>query len=147
MSVPAIVFGTEAGAHVALAVTRRERPEAAEHWDRNWLHATVRIRVGAFGGEYEASLHTTELASLRARLTRLHTGLVGEASFESIEEWLRMTIVGDGRGHFLATCQASDEPGNGTRLHFEIHLDQTELPPVLTALDAVLAAFPVQGTP
>ena len=56
-----------------------------------------------------------------------------------------MTIEGDGRGHFVARCEARDQPGTGNTLRFELRFDQTELPPVLASLDAVLAAFPVKG--
>jgi hypothetical protein len=50
-----------------------------------------------------------------------------------MEEWLRVDIQGDGRGHFLAQCEASDQPGVGNTLRFELTFDQTELPPMLAA--------------
>jgi hypothetical protein len=147
VSVPAIVIGSEASEHVAIEVTRREFPEAADYWDGNWVYATVRISVGAFRGEYEALLRTTEFASFRGGLARLQADLKGEAAFESMEEWLQMNVTGDGRGHFVAKCEARDEPGTGNLLRFELHFDQTELPLVIATVDAVLAAFPVKGSP
>ncbi len=147
MSVPVIVIGSEATEHVAIAVTRREFPDAADTWDGNWVFATVGLRAGAFHGEYEALLRTDEFAQLRTGLARLHAELKGTAVFASMEHWLQMTIEGDGRGHFVARCEASDQPGTGNTLHFELHFDQTELPPLLAALDGVLAAFPVRGNP
>lgn len=146
MTIPTIVIGAEGSEHIAIAVTRREFPESADYWDGNWVYATVRIRVGAFRGEYEAQLRTDELAQLRSGLVRLHAELSGNASLESMEEWLRITIEGDGRGHFIARCEARDQPGIGNMLRFELRFDQTELPPVLASLDAVLAAFPVKGS-
>jgi hypothetical protein len=107
----------------------------------------VRSRVGGFRGEYEALLRIDEIADLRTGLIRLHAELKGTAVFESMEQWLRMHIEGYGRGHFVAKCEATDQPGTGNTLRFELHFDQTELPPVLAALDAVLAAFPVKGSP
>lgn len=147
MSVPAIVIGSEASEHVVIAVTRRQFPESADYWDGNWVFAAVRIRAGAFRGEYEAMLRTDEIAHLHSGLARLHAELAGTASFESMEEWLKMAIEGDGRGHFVARCEARDEPGTGHTLRFTLHFDQTELPPVLAALGAVLEAFPVKGSP
>jgi hypothetical protein len=47
----------------------------------------------------------------------------------------------------LAKCEARDEPGVGNTLRFDLTFDQTELPPVLTALDEVVRAFPVDGSP
>ncbi|HEU4579666.1 MAG TPA: hypothetical protein VFS67_15515 [Polyangiaceae bacterium] len=147
MTIPEIVIGSEASEHIAIAVTRREFPESTDYWDGNWVYATVRIRVGAFRGEYEAQLRTDEIAHLRSGLVHLHAELSGNASFESMEEWLKMSIEGDGRGHFVAKCEARDQPGTGNTLRFELRFDQTELPPVIAALDAVLAAFPVKGAP
>lgn len=147
MTIPAIVIGSEDSEHVAIAVTRREFPESTDYWDGNWVYATVRIRVGAFRGEYEALLRTDEIARLRSGLAELHTELKGAASFESMEEWLRMTVDGDGRGHFVAKCEARDQAGTGNMLRFELRFDQTELPPILASLDAALAAFPVKGSP
>lgn len=42
-----------------------------------------------------------------------------------MEHWLRVTVVGDGRGHMTAKCVARDEPGMGSQLTFEIAFDQT----------------------
>jgi hypothetical protein len=47
----------------------------------------------------------------------------------------------------LAKCEARDQPGVGNTLRFELTFDQTELPPVLAALDEVVRAFPVKGDP
>jgi hypothetical protein len=91
----------------------------------------------------QALLRTDELASFRDQLATLHAAFNGSATFETMEEWLRVDIQGDGRGHFLAQCEANDQPGVGNTLRFE----QTELPPMLAALDEVLRAFPVRGGP
>lgn len=147
MTIPAIVIGSEDSEHVAIALTRLEFPESTDYWDGNWVYATVRIRVGAFRSEYEALLRTDEIARLRSGIAELHAELKGTASFESMEEWLRMTVDGDGRGHFVAKCDARDQPGTGNMLRFELRFDQTELPPILASLDAALAAFPVKGRP
>ena len=124
-----------------------EFPDSLDYWDGNWVYAYVRIRVGGFRAEYEALLRTDEIAHLRNGIAQLHVDLKGTASFQSMEEWLKMTVDGDGRGHFVAACEARDKPGAGNMLRFGLRFDQTELPPVLASLDAVLAAFPVKGTP
>jgi hypothetical protein len=64
-----------------------------------------------------------------------------------MEHWLRVDIQGDGRDHFLAKCEARDQPGTGNTLGFELTFDQSELPRVLEALDEVVGAFPVKGKP
>lgn len=126
-------------------MTRREFPDATDYWDGNWVYATVRIRVGAFRGEYEALLRTDEIAHLRAGFGQLHTELSGTATFESMEEWLKISVVGDGRGNFVAACQARDQPGIGNTLRFELRFDETQLLPLVASLNEVLAAFPVRG--
>jgi hypothetical protein len=101
------------------------------------VYATIWIGAGAYRGEYEALLRTNELASFREPLRTLHGALNGCATFETMEHWLRVGIQGDGRGHFLAKCEARDQPGIGNTLRFELTFDQTELPPVITSLDEV----------
>lgn len=147
MSIPAILIGSESSDHVVIAVTRREFADATDYWDGNWIYASVRVNVGSFRGEYEALLRTDEIASFRDGLTRLHAELKGAATFQSMEQWLRIHVEGDGLGHFTAKCEARDQPGIGNTLQFELRFDQTDLPPMLASLDAVLTAFPVIGAP
>ena len=71
-SVRAIVIGADRSEQLSMLVTRREFPEASDYWDGNWVYATIRIRAGAFRGEYEALLRTNELASFRDQLGTLH---------------------------------------------------------------------------
>ncbi|HYQ42553.1 MAG TPA: hypothetical protein VER11_11315 [Polyangiaceae bacterium] len=111
------------------------------------MYATIQIRAGAFRGEYEALLRTDELASFRDQLATLHAALNGSATFETMEQWLRVDIQGDKRGHFLAKCEARDQPGVGNTLRFELTFDQTELPALLAALEEVVRAFPVKESP
>jgi hypothetical protein len=59
------VIGADRGEQLSIHVTRREFPEASDYWDGNWVYATIRIRAGAFRGEYEALVRTDELASFR----------------------------------------------------------------------------------
>ncbi len=143
----AIVIGADGAEQLSMHVTRREFPEASDYWDGNWVYTTIRIRAGAFRGEYEALLRTDELASFRDQLRTLHATLKGSATFETMEHWLRVDIQGDGRGHFQGKCEARDQPGIGNTLRFELTFDQTELPRVITALDEVVRAFPVKGNP
>lgn len=78
---------------------------------------------------------------------RLHRNHAGEAVFTMTEPWLEGTIVGDGRGHFVAHCVARDDFAEGRELHFAVSFNQTMLASTLSDLDGVLAAFPVIGHP
>lgn len=144
---PRLVVGHLAGEHLSIRPTRRRYPDAQDYWDGNWLDAEITLRVGAFQAAYEAQLRTEELGRFRDALRRLYEDLTGEAAFESMERWLRLQMVGDGRGHITVTGEAMDAPGMGNRLTFQLELDQTELPEMLRALDAILRDFPVKGSP
>jgi hypothetical protein len=66
--------------------------------------------------------------------------------FSSMEHWLTVKVVGDGRGRFTADCELRD-PWEGTRLTFSLVFDQTELPSALRDMANVLRTFPVVGRP
>jgi len=147
MSVARMIIGSESGEHLAVFVSRREFPYAEDASDGNWVYATIRIRAGAFRGEYEALLRTDELAAFRSQLATLYEHLTGTATLESLEDWIRAEVVGDGRGHFVVKCKARDQPGIGNTLRFELAFDQTQLPAMLHDLDEVMRQFPVKGSP
>jgi hypothetical protein len=138
-------IGSTLGHAVVVRATRRERPDATDYWDGNWIHADIEVAAGAFRGRYEAQLRAEEVHAFRDEMRALGSKLDGMAAFKTIEEWLRMQIVGDGRGHFRASCHAIDAPDGGTRLTFEVSFDQTELPAIVRALDRICDAFPVVG--
>jgi hypothetical protein len=114
--------------HVIVHPTRRERPEASDYWDGNWVYATVKVAARAFRGEFEAQLRAEEFVRFRDQLQVLYETLNGGAKFETMEGWLTVDIQGDGKGHFRAGCIAVDQPGIGNRLTFGLDFDQTELP-------------------
>jgi hypothetical protein len=133
--------------HVVVHVTRRERAEANDYWDGNWVYATVKVAARAFRGEFEAQLRAEEFVRFRDQLRALCEALKGGAKFETMEGQLAIDVQGDGKGHFHAACLAVDQPGIGNRLTFGLDFDQTELPEILRGLDAICVAFPVVGKP
>jgi len=144
-AVVGIVLGRQPTSHRAIQGLSSASPAAGDYWDGNWLSVTVRMQAGAFRGEYQAMVRADELAQLREGLANLHAVLQGTATLESREGVLAMRVEGDGHGHFVADCTARDQPGIGNTLQFALRFDQTDLPPVLASLDAVLARFPVTG--
>jgi hypothetical protein len=133
--------------HIIVSAVRRENPDAADYWDGNWLVCTATIAAGGFRGRFDAQLRADEFARFREQLRPLYEKLVGRAVFDPMEPWMRIEVDGDGKGHFRATCRATDQVGVGNTLSFTIDFDQTELPEILKGLDAVCEAFPVVGTP
>jgi hypothetical protein len=142
-----LVLGSADGEHVIIEPRRRNYPDCSDYWDGNWIGCTIDVRAGGFRGSVNADLRTEEFVSFRDALRDLYDRLAGEAMFETMEHWLTIKIVGDGRGHFEAKCELRDDPGMGNRLEFALAFDQTDLPPVLRDLDAIVAAFPVVGRP
>jgi hypothetical protein len=130
---------------VIVSPSCRERPDATDYWDGNWICTTITLAAGAFRAEVEAQLRAEDFVRFRDRLRPLHAKLVGRAKFDTMEEWLSIDVEGDGKGHFRADCVAVDTPGTGNRLTFAIELDQTDLPEILKGLDAIALAFPVVG--
>ena len=125
--------------------SRRAFPSAHDYWDGNWVYAMIEIAAGAFGGQFEAMLRAEEFARFRDELCPLYQNLIGTATFDTREGWLRLNVEGDGKGHFHAKCEAHDYPGTGNRLAFGIDFDQTELPDVVRGLDVICEAYPVVG--
>jgi hypothetical protein len=115
--------------HVIVRATRRERPEASDYWDGNWVSATVKIAAGAFRGEFEAQLRAEEFVGFRDQLRPLFESLKGHAKFETTEGWLTIDVQGDGKGHFTRPVSPMDEPRIGNQLTFGLDFDQTEVVP------------------
>lgn len=139
--------GSSHRARVIVQPTRRENPEAMDADDGNWIYATIDIAAGAFRGSFEANLRAEDFERFRDELRPLYERLDGSATFDTMEGWLRIAVQGDGKGHFHAACEAIDRPGLGNRLTFAIDFDQTELPAMVRAVEAICDAVPVVGAP
>ncbi len=105
------------------------------------------LTVDTFHGEVVGDLRTDELAHLRSELARLYQELGGEGVFANLDGHLDFDIRGDGIGHFALEGGLRHDPGSGNQLLFRLELDQTQIPLVLSQLDAILAAYPVLGSP
>jgi len=138
-------IGDEHRAHVIIRPNRRQFPSETDYWDGNWLQATIEITTGGFRGRFDAMLRAEDFVRFREQLRPLNERLSGVARFDTMEEWLRIEVDGDGKGHFRADCSATDQPGVGNRLTFAVDIDQTELPRILRALDAICDEFPLVG--
>jgi hypothetical protein len=120
-------------------------PGATDHWDGNWLLTPVEVQVGDFRGQISSALRTSELAAFRSQLVTLYETLKGEAKLDSIEDWLTMTLEGDGAGHVSVSGAIRDQPGVGNTLQFTFSLDQTYLPSILDQLEEIDREFPILG--
>jgi len=98
----------------------------------------VEIRCGVWRGKYEATFECGELRSFASELRDFGRNLSGSVSFEtSIEQALAMTFKGDGRGHVWLEGVAQERSYNGPKLIFQFNMDQTALPEIINALEAL----------
>lgn len=120
-------------------------PGTTDKWDGNWLLSPIEVSVDGFAGVIpNAGLRSDELQGLRRDLEALNETLIGTASLHSMEEWLSLTIEGDGLGHIKVTGEVSNHPGSsGNRLHFTLGLDQTFLPTIIESLTAIETMYEV----
>ena len=142
-----VCIGRSPTSRLALHPLRRERPDATDYWDGNWVETSVVVAAGAFRGEFQASLRVEDFARFRDEVRVLYESLAGRARFRTMEDWISVEIEGDGKGLLRVECSLVDEPGVGNRLTFTLGLDQTDLPEILRRLDAICGAFPTIGAP
>jgi len=117
-----------------------------DYWDAGWPNAHAAIKVGSFRGDVGGYLRGTDLATFQAELTALYNTLSGSALLRTREDWLSIEMIGDGKGHIIAKCAVTDNPGIGNTLQFKLELDQTFLPTILEALSELRALFPIVGS-
>jgi hypothetical protein len=132
--------------YLSIAVLGRRYPHADNAWDANWLEVSLTVQIARYSGEFQgrvkALLSPSELLSFHNQLTELYQALHGTATLSSLEGWLEVKCVGDGRGHIDIACRLTNEPGIGDTMSFRLDIDQTYLPAILSSLDEVLAAYP-----
>jgi len=107
------MLGAENSDHLRVEVTGRAHSGAEDFWDGNWVNSRVSVRAGGFRGLFVASLRTTDFAEFHRELTALHRTRSGEATFATMEEWLSLQLVRDGRGHVEVRGTARETWGSG----------------------------------
>ena len=139
-----VQIGRASGNHIIVVVHARERPDASDADDGNWLVTSCEFRLGAFQGRTTPSLRAEELSAFLGNLQGLYANLVGSAVLQTMEDMLVVKVTTSGRGDVVVTGYATSEIGGfGHRLSFEIgDLDQTDLRPIIDELSEVVEQFP-----
>jgi hypothetical protein len=140
-----IRIGTEENEYLTIEVSGRSHPDCTDFWDGNWLRAKVEVASGGFRGRVSGDLRAEEFSRFYEELSRLRESLRGTAGFATLEGWLSIRVVGDGRGHMRFECRIMDQPGIGNFLTCTFDLDQTFLEPTLLRLRETLDRYPVIG--
>lgn len=121
---------SDTGDFIRIDLIRFNHPNAELNWDKNWVEGYVKVKAGAFSGEFKADFMTVDFVSFKSELTRLYDKLNGIATFNTLESQVEIKIVGDGIGHLKAECEVMDYAGTGNKLEFEIDFDQTHIPKI-----------------
>jgi hypothetical protein len=145
MAEAVIRFGGDEAEYLTLTVHGRNIPDATDYWDGNFLWCTAEVVAGAFRGSLSNVLRNEDLARFLTRVEELYRRLDGEALLDTLDGWLDLRLIGDGRGHVEARGQLCDDPVHGNTLEFRLYFDQTLLPPIMGQLRAALERFPVMG--
>lgn len=119
------------GEHVTIHVLSEEVD------DFGWLACEISLSAGAFSGLFDATLLVSDFASFCQEVRQLYDDLKSPAVFNTLEGQLALTLSGDGIGHISVDGEVLDQTGYGNRLQFHFEIDQTYLPPIIRALDAV----------
>jgi hypothetical protein len=112
---------------------------------QGWLPAKIEVAAGAFRGSYSADLTSMALSRFATELEKLYAAVSGTAVFTDYEGQLELRMVCDVRGHIRLKGEAMDIAGTGNKLTFELELDQTNVPPVLTSLKSCVERHPARA--
>jgi hypothetical protein len=129
---------------IKITVVDRSSPNAQDFWDGNWLNVKTSILAGNFTANVDGQLRVDEFVTFQKELLTLHKSLTGHAKFETMEHWLKIVLLGDGKGQISLEGEVSDNYEN--TLRFELILDQTFLPGILEELNQIIQAFPMRGS-
>lgn len=146
MSGPGFTVGHPQRESLQVTILGRAHPGFTDFWDGNWLRTPMAGWFGRFRFDIaDAMLRADEIAAFAAGLAVLRERRSGRARLMSMEDWVDLTISGDGSGRLDVSGLVMDRPG-GNELRFRIDdFDQSFLPPLLADLDEALAAYPVVG--
>lgn len=137
----------EGGEFLTITIIGRSYPGSTDYWNGNWLQASIEVSAGGFRGEVACDLRADELAAFAEQMACLQESFRGEAAFDTLEGWLSLRVIGDGRGHMEFRCVVRDQPGVGNRLECVFNTDQTFTRSTVAELAAVVQAFPVVDRP
>lgn len=107
-------------------------------------HVKILISAGVFSAKYHVSLRADEFEQFLHSLEVASNDLKAKIEFSSMEMWLEVQASGDGLGHFVGECIATDMSGHRqTQLKFPVEFDQTEVPSMLAQFRSIWEEFPV----
>jgi hypothetical protein len=107
-----------------------------------WFSADVEIVAGGFRGSYSADFNSWAFSDFQEQLEKLYSTVSGSASFTSYEAQLELKLDCDICGHIQLCGEAMDLAGTGNKLIFDLAIDQTHVPKVISSLQNALKRYP-----
>jgi hypothetical protein len=122
-----VLIGSEGGDHVSIIPIGRDSV--------GWLKADIEIRSDCWHGRTRATFRDGVLARFAQEIRQLRHDLVGTAELESQEPNIALEFSGDGKGHVTVDGTAQNDFARGTKLVFQLEIDQTFLNAIAEALE------------
>ena len=141
--IPQVLIGDIAGDNLTIRVLGREYPDADDFGDGNWLSTLIDFSIGQFNGTIASLPRVEEFQKFRDSLVKVSTSMEGEATFNSMEDWLTIRVSFINSVNLLIAGSLIDKPGSGNRLNYVINgIDQSYLASIIGSLNELLDAFP-----
>ncbi|MCA9294450.1 MAG: hypothetical protein KDA20_11620 [Phycisphaerales bacterium] len=109
--------------------------------DANWVSSRIDCDIYGCRLRIDATLTTADFRDFLRDLEAAIEG--GTATFETIEDWLRLKFVVQGTGRAIVEGEVGNPGWPTLRLRFEFESDQTYFRETIRELRAVCASFPV----
>jgi hypothetical protein len=103
-----------------------------------YISANVEIASGPFHGSYSAEFQSYSFSEFHKQLATLKEVVSGSAEFTSHEGQLEFKLECDHLGRIHVRGEARDTFRTGNRLLFNIGVDQSHVPGILSSLESVL---------
>lgn len=122
----------------------REFPDAIDYWDGNWLRVTAYCASShSMVRTHGPIIHLGEVLGLHTECEALYRTLSGSAALRCIEPNLTFELIGGTRGSVKLSVSIAPDHLNESH-KFEEEIDQTYLPPIIAACQAILLKYPVR---
>lgn len=137
----------DAGNYIRIEPLRIINYNSDLDWDKNWISTKITLAAGCFTGVYTADLTTFDFENIKHDLIHLYDNLNGSLDYSDLEGHLKLTIKGDGIGHFQTKVICCDNSNvDSAELHFNLTFDQTYIKPLVQKLNEITKRFPIIGS-
>lgn len=134
---------SDSGDSIRICINGLDNSDTEKDCGIYWLKSEIFVKAGGFSGNFKASLENFDFEDFLKQLKSLYIKLDGSAVFQTIENQVKINIVGDGIGHLSAKCELMDFAGSGNVLLFKINFDQSHLPKIINQLEIITNKYPV----